>query len=63
MATHCLPLSTWPGDIAVDPFCESTMTLIKEKQFGRCSLGFENGERCWELAVAWDGQSVLEPVA
>lgn len=63
MATHCPRLSTWPGDITVDPLRGSTETLLKEKQLGRCSLGVENGERFCELAVARDGQSFLEPVA
>ena len=62
LATRAIRLSTWPGELVVDPFCGSGTTLLAARDLGRRAIGVEISERYCELAARRLAQGVLEVV-
>jgi site-specific DNA-methyltransferase (adenine-specific) len=48
---RCIRLSTFPGEIVVDPFAGSGSTLLAARALGRKAVGIEKSERYCELAA------------
>jgi site-specific DNA-methyltransferase (adenine-specific) len=63
LAARAIRLSTWPGELVVDPFCGSGTTLVSARDLGRRAIGVEISERYCELAARRLAQGVLEVVA
>lgn len=59
LARRCIRLSTWPGELVVDPLCGSGTTLRAARDLGRRGLGIELSERYARLASAATAQGVL----
>jgi site-specific DNA-methyltransferase (adenine-specific) len=59
LAKRCIRLSTWPGEVATDPFAGSGTTLVAAKRLGRREVGVERPERCCGIAAAQLAQQVL----
>jgi site-specific DNA-methyltransferase (adenine-specific) len=62
LATRAIRLSSWPGELVVDPFCGSGTTLLAARDLGRRAVGMEISERYCELAARRLVQGVLEVV-
>jgi site-specific DNA-methyltransferase (adenine-specific) len=60
LARRCIRLSTWPGEIVLDPFAGSGTSLLAARQLGRRAIGIERSERYCELAVDRLAQGALD---
>lgn len=56
---RCILLSTWPGDVVLDPFCGSGTTVRVAKDLGRTGLGFDLSPAYVQMANDRLGQEVL----
>jgi site-specific DNA-methyltransferase (adenine-specific) len=60
LARRCVRLSTWPGEVVLDPFSGSGTTLLAARQLGRRAIGVEPSERYCALAVTRLAQTALD---
>jgi site-specific DNA-methyltransferase (adenine-specific) len=51
LARRCIRLSTFPGELVIDPFAGTGSTLIAARQLGRRAIGIELSERSCEIAA------------
>jgi DNA modification methylase len=60
VARRAIRLSTWPGEVVLDPFAGSGTTLLAARQLGRRAVGIEASERYCALAVDRLAQGALD---
>jgi len=60
VARRAIRLSTWPGEVVLDPFAGSGTTLLAARQLGRRAVGIETSERYCALAVERLAQGSLD---
>jgi site-specific DNA-methyltransferase (adenine-specific) len=60
LAARAIRLSTWPGEVVLDPFAGIGTTLLAARLLGRRAVGIEISERYCELAAARLAQGSLE---
>ena len=51
LAARCIRLSTFPGELVVDPFAGSGTTLLAARALGRRAVGIELSKRYCEIAA------------
>jgi site-specific DNA-methyltransferase (adenine-specific) len=51
LARRCVRLSSWPGEVVLDPFAGTGTTLLAARELGRRSIGIEASEGYCALAV------------
>lgn len=61
LPARAIRLSTWPGELVLDPFCGSGTTLVAAKMLGRRAVGVDVDERSCEIAANRVAQGVLFP--
>lgn len=49
---RCIRLSSWPGELVVDPYAGSGTTLLAARQLGRRAIGIERSAQYVEMANA-----------
>jgi DNA modification methylase len=50
LARRCIRLSTWPGEVVLDPFAGTGTTLLAARQLGRRATGIEVSKAyCFEI--------------
>jgi DNA modification methylase len=59
LARRCIRLSTWPGEVVLDPFAGTGTTLLAARQLGRRAIGIETSEAYCALAVERLAQGAL----
>lgn len=60
LPSRCIRLSTFPGELVVDPFAGSGTTLIAARALGRRAVGIESSERYCEIAATRLAQTSLD---
>jgi site-specific DNA-methyltransferase (adenine-specific) len=60
VARRAIRLSTWPGEIVLDPFAGSGTTLLAARQLGRQAIGVERSEAYCALTVERLSQRALD---
>lgn len=60
LPVRAIRLSTWPGELVVDPFMGDGTTLVAAKSLGRRAIGIELSERYCEMAARRLSQGVLD---
>jgi site-specific DNA-methyltransferase (adenine-specific) len=60
VARRAIRLSTWPGEVVLDPFAGSGTTLVAARQLGRRAVGIERSERYCAQAVERLAQGALD---
>jgi site-specific DNA-methyltransferase (adenine-specific) len=59
LARRCIRLSTWPGEVVLDPFAGTGTTLLAARQLGRRAIGVERSESYCAQAVDRLAQGAL----
>jgi hypothetical protein len=60
LARRCIRLSTWPGEVVLDPFAGTGTTLLAARQLGRRAIGIERSEAYCAQSVDRLAQGALD---
>lgn len=60
LPSRCIRLSTFPGELVVDPFAGSGTTLLAARALGRRAVGIELSERYCDIAASRLAQTSLD---